>query len=284
MKIQCACGAKYSFDVTPGMLQTPVRFVCPTCGLDSSELVNELIRQELEQAPPAATASVPANAPVPVEPPPPPPRVTLRTSTTSQTAQATADAPQLCSKHPGQPTTHRCHVCQKPICPKCMELFGYVCSPLCKAKAESHGIEVPVYAGQKSVVERQHWRRVGGVAAAISAVVVAVVGVWFWYAWFGSRPKAVFSVRFTDPAYSGQSRLCGTNQFVFLHGGTLARCDLKMKKQIWSRELVDRKQVEAEAAAESKELEAASLRQAPMDRRAPPTLNKLIAFVQRSAE
>ncbi len=165
-----------------------------------------------------------------------------------------------------------------------MELFGYVCSPLCKAKAESHGIEVPVYAGQKSVVERQHWRRVGGVAAAICAVVVAVVGVWFWYAWFGSRPRPVFSVRFTDPAYFGQSKLCATNQFVFLHGGTLARWDLKTKKQVWSRELVDRKQVEAEAAAELKDLEAASLRQAPMDRRAPPTLNKLIAFVQRSAE
>ena len=46
MKIQCACGAKYAFDATPEMLQNPVKFVCPGCGLDSSDFVNELIRRE----------------------------------------------------------------------------------------------------------------------------------------------------------------------------------------------------------------------------------------------
>ena len=39
MKIQCACGTKYAFDITPDMAQNPVRFVCPACGLDSSEYV-----------------------------------------------------------------------------------------------------------------------------------------------------------------------------------------------------------------------------------------------------
>ena len=56
MKIQCACGAKYAFDATPEMLQNPVRFVCPSCGLDSSESVNELIRREFAGQTPAATA------------------------------------------------------------------------------------------------------------------------------------------------------------------------------------------------------------------------------------
>ena len=50
MKIQCACGAKYAFDATPEMLQNPVRFVCPSCGLDSSDFVNELVRRELADA------------------------------------------------------------------------------------------------------------------------------------------------------------------------------------------------------------------------------------------
>ena len=47
MKIQCPCGAKYAFDVSPEMAQTPVRFVCQACGADSSDVVNGLIRQEL---------------------------------------------------------------------------------------------------------------------------------------------------------------------------------------------------------------------------------------------
>ena len=57
MKIQCACGAKYAFDATPEMVENPVRFVCQNCGLDSSDFVNGLIRQELGLAKPAARAA-----------------------------------------------------------------------------------------------------------------------------------------------------------------------------------------------------------------------------------
>src|ERR1035441_10630875 len=93
-----------------------------------------------------------------------------------------------------------------------MELFGYVCSPLCKGKAEAQGIEIPVYAGQKSVVEARAWRRIFRVTAAICGVVAAVVGAWFWYAWFGSVPRTVWSVRFPERSYSGQSAFCGKDQ------------------------------------------------------------------------
>src|SRR2546428_11614351 len=63
MKIQCSCGMKYSFEVRPEMAARPIRFVCQACGLDSSDAVNELIRQQFGtveapvakvQAPPAA--------------------------------------------------------------------------------------------------------------------------------------------------------------------------------------------------------------------------------------
>ena len=33
MKFQCPCGAKFAFDIAPEMVQNPVKFVCPTCGL-----------------------------------------------------------------------------------------------------------------------------------------------------------------------------------------------------------------------------------------------------------
>jgi len=133
-----------------------------------------------------------------------------------------------------------------------MELFGYVCSPLCKARADSHGISVPVFAGQKSVAEARLWRKVGLVVGAVGLTFGAVVGLWFWYAWFGSTPKPSFSVRFEQPAYSGQSCVCTQDQIVFLHGDMLARHDMKQKKELWSCHLVDLKQIDAEVDAEMK--------------------------------
>src|ERR1043166_6936841 len=180
MKVQCSCGAKFAFELTPEMTINPVRFVCPACGLDSSEFVDGLVRRKLGQA------STPAGRVVPIDlaaqaasqvtslsmpqPAATRGRAALRVRIDAPAASATgvqpilskaeAQEPPLCPKHPGQVAAEKCRVCAKPICPKCMELFGYVCSPLCKAKADSHGIQVPVYAGQKSLVEARLWRRV----------------------------------------------------------------------------------------------------------------------------
>src|SRR5690242_7522106 len=49
MKVQCSCGAKHEFEISPVMVNSPVRFVCPACGLDSSEFVDVLVRRELGQ-------------------------------------------------------------------------------------------------------------------------------------------------------------------------------------------------------------------------------------------
>jgi hypothetical protein len=178
----------------------------------------------------------------------------------SQPAPSTEDSPEeapRCTRHAGQVANEHCFVCNKPICPKCMELFGYVCSPLCKAKADSNGIDVPVFAGQKSVAEARLWRRTGLIAGGISAVVLGVAGFWFWYAWFGSAPKPIFSVRFETPQMSGHSRLATNNQIIFLHGDMLARHDMGQKKEIWSRHLVDKKAIAAEVDAELKRIKIA---------------------------
>src|SRR6266850_93827 len=179
MKIQCSCGSRYTLDVTPEMANQPVHFVCSSCGLDASEYVTNLVRQELGASPAPAGIPVAAPAPIRVAAPvrvalpaapsasPAAPRLHIskpaHQSETALPAEAvptsSADAPVLCSKHPGQMATERCYMCQKPICPQCMELFGYVCSPLCKAKANSHGIDIPVYEGQSSVVEARAWRK-----------------------------------------------------------------------------------------------------------------------------
>src|SRR5262249_46652426 len=67
MKIQCSCGTKYSFDVTPEMARAPIRFVCQPCGRDSSDVVNQLVRQELGTVAPPAIARVDVTPPVAAE-------------------------------------------------------------------------------------------------------------------------------------------------------------------------------------------------------------------------
>src|SRR6266849_8972174 len=249
MKLQCSCGAKYSFEVTPGLAQKPAHFVCPACGLDVSGYLNELVRQELGASGPVAASETPAAGSSA-----PPLRVRVHMPVpAAAAAQESSDAEgRPCPKHPAEWATEKCYVCSKPICPKCMEIFGYVCSPFCRAKANSHGIEVPIYEGQQSVVEARQLRATVWAATAVAALVAVALGFWVWYKWFGSTPKEIFSVRLPGPVYSGQSQICGGNQIVFLHGGMLARYDMPQKKQIWTRELVDPNVVAYEVAREMK--------------------------------
>ncbi len=263
MKLQCSCGAKYAFDVTPDMAQNPVRFICPSCGLDSSEFVNSLVRQELGLSAPAAAHAAPPAAPgqpAAQATPRPAPVARVRIHTPepapAEAAPSDADEPPRCPKHPDQFVTDKCYICSKPICPKCMELFGYLCSPLCKGKAEAHGIKVPVFAGQKSVREARKWRRVGIAAGVAGGFVLVLLGVWFWWAWFGSVPKTYWAVRFPDRSYSGSTAFCGKDQIVFLHGDQLARYDMKKNEQVWSRRLVDPKEIDALVAREMKDMQA----------------------------
>ncbi len=243
MKLQCPCGAKYAFEISPEMVQNPVKFVCPTCGLDSSEFVNDMVRREFGVAAPAYAP--PVSLP-PAEAPAAAPRLKIAHSTAHAEKPAetppteTAPVSKYCQKHRGVLAEEKCTMCGKPICPKCMELFGFFCSPLCQNNADMRGIAAPVYAGQKFQKERQFWRHAGLIFGSIFALIVLLLGGWVWYAWFGSVPHNYFSVRFedNDRAYAGTTHVVGKDQIVFLHGGTLARYDLKTKKSIWSLELI----------------------------------------------
>src|SRR5438309_8614645 len=140
MKIQCSCGAKYVFEVTPDMLEKPVRFVCTSCGLDASEYVNNLVREELGQAPAegahdSARASLPAGEISGEDEPREFARAEscapsgiaagvassapLRVRHAPDPAKSEAPAPaesETCSKHYGVRTVARCYICSKPIC------------------------------------------------------------------------------------------------------------------------------------------------------------------------
>jgi len=192
---------------------------------------------------------------------------------------------RFCPKHPQERVTEQCRVCAKPICPKCMQLFGYVCSPRCKEKAELQGIEIPKFVGQRDEVERAKWNKMGLIVKLAALLIITMLGVWFWYAWFGSHPRTAFKVRFEDePAMSGASAVCKDSQMVFIHGDKLARYDLKTKKEVWLRHLVDKKKIEAEATKDIKEMQEAAAKSESEFPMKIPSLEKLTKMMIEGAE
>jgi hypothetical protein len=250
MKIQCSCGMKYAFDVTADMLANPVRFVCENCGADQSESVNQIIWQQF--GPPRNESVAESAAPLPApEATPPKVRVQIHTPTAPLAASpAPAAEVHMCVKHPGQLATEHCRVCHKPLCPHCMTVFGYVCSAFCKHQAEERGLDVPVYAGQSTLVHTQRMRSAGRLVFGIAGGVALVLGAYFWYVFAGSRPRVVMSVQFSAPAFSGAAKLLG-EEAALLHGGHLARYDLKTKKEIWGVDLIDTNQIAREAGEDA---------------------------------
>jgi len=276
MKFQCSCGEKFAFDVTPDMVQRPVSFVCPTCGQDSSAAVNEIIRQQFAVPAPAPTVLVPA-APVAATP-----HVRVHQAST---AVAGAAGPVGCPKHRGQLAHERCVLCGKPICPMCMKMFGYVCSPMCRQKAELSGMEIPEYELSNAVLERKYQRKLTTTILGIVGGLALIIGVWIWYLVIGSQPRPAYIARFNQPAYSGKIHLIGKNQLVVIHGGTLSRHDVSAEKQLWSASLVDRTKLLTEAQTDLREMEDA-LRRAQLagkntERYKLPTPEALMATLER---
>lgn len=58
IKIECACGQHYAFDVEPVNGRMPSQIACPACGADGTDAANDFISRQL--------AAVPAPAPSPV--------------------------------------------------------------------------------------------------------------------------------------------------------------------------------------------------------------------------
>src|SRR5689334_18103361 len=106
MKVQCSCGVKYEFEITPAMTSRPVQFVCPACGTDASDFVDSLVRRQLGQD------TKPPGEPVPVTGSatdiPQPPRLGLAASSVPKASEAAGSGTdaaaegQPCLKHPGQ--------------------------------------------------------------------------------------------------------------------------------------------------------------------------------------
>ena len=211
IKIQCQCGVKYALDVGAENLSNPVRFVCNQCGTDNSDALNQIVRQQFGGTQEPATI--------------------------------------VCHRHSDQPATSNCLVCKKPICPECMALFGHVCSAYCAGQAERAGVTLPIYEGQRDVIERHFWKKVRTVVYALLAVTAVLAGVALWYNFAGSRPKPSYIVKLSDKRNEGFCKFVGPNQILIHHGNNLTRYDLQRKREVWSAHLIDPEHIKELAGA-----------------------------------
>ncbi|MSU59428.1 MAG: hypothetical protein EXS35_14865 [Pedosphaera sp.] len=80
VKLECACGQRYAFDVEPYKGGMPARVACPACCVDGTSAANAFIAQALAAQPepviailpPPPVVFAPIGAAPPVPPPPPP--------------------------------------------------------------------------------------------------------------------------------------------------------------------------------------------------------------------
>ncbi len=281
IKVQCPCETRFEFEVEPVNGRMPMPISCPACGADATALANDLIKQQIAAAPairvtpvaapsPAARMHVAtASAPAPAAPAPPPAaKLSISKSHTAPAAAAqpappdsastdaeseAAPAGQPCPRHKGESSVETCVVCGKPICLKCMEQFGYVCSAYCRQQATLKRIYIPVYAHQKSVVSDKSHALAKRLTFAITVLVVGVLGFWFWYTWFARDPKIVYVVHIPKPDElshkyvppDGFYQLIGPGQLAIVKDKKLSVVNLARNKDFWSAPL----QSEAEAAA-----------------------------------
>ena len=263
MKIQCPCGAKYSFDVTPEMAVHPFQLTCPSCQTDLSAAVQPLILQVLGemQAQSLVVAAVAAPAvPTPALEPPAPVaapkmRVAVAVAKPAPALVASASAPEAaaiqCHRHPSTASVETCRVCKKPICPHCMTQFGYVCSAYCQTQAENHGIQLPEFAGQFKNTSARTARRFKMGMAGMTILIVGLIGSWAYYTFHLSKPHSRFTRFFETEGVSTTGRWADSKNLIVLRDGRLSRVEASTGKAAWEVQLISTNQFLSAAKAES---------------------------------
>jgi hypothetical protein len=228
----------------------PMPINCPACGADATSLANAVIQPQLN------ASSAPAAG--------------LRVSKSTHAAPAAtqtmhaAPAPDPsvlhCHRHPSEPAVETCRVCGKPICAKCMEQFGYVCSVYCRQQAEQKRMAVPACARQKNVVAARSFAIARVVTVAIVMLGVLAVGFWGWYTWVGRNPKVVFSLPIPKTDLNSDQpsppaeyyQLIAPGELLAIKARHVSLFDIREQHQIWSAALLTDAESEAIKAARAR--------------------------------
>jgi hypothetical protein len=210
----------------------PAEIFCPKCGADGTEYANQMIQQS------SAGENAVVAAPTMQKP-----RIQLHVAKPVSAAipSESADgmpAVERCHRHPRNAAVEHCVVCKKPICPECMQSFGFLCSVACRYRADQEKIRVPVYKLQKNAVEKTALRKHIAITASVLLVLFALIGAWFWYIMVGNKPRPFYSLKVSD-ASGTYAKFLGPNQILLLSRKHAALHDIKSKKDVWSTAIDD---------------------------------------------
>jgi len=248
IKIYCPCGAKFAFDVEPANGQMPVPIACPTCGQDATAMANEQIQAQLAPPPAPESAGEPPNKAKPSgrlhvalpgvetgQPGASALRLTVDRHEPAAHTETTAPRPSgSCPKHLGQPIVETCRVCGKPICRQCMAMFGYVCSAYCRNKAEAEGLDLPVYAQQRTVLERKARGRNKAVVAALLSILILAAAAGIYYKAYASKPRVVQMLPLaTEEFGGGYCKLLEDGTYIVLTSGKMSLHNTASDDAVW---------------------------------------------------
>ncbi|MDB6016143.1 MAG: Pyrrolo-quinoline quinone, partial [Pedosphaera sp.] len=130
----------------------------------------------------------------------------------------------------------------------------------CDQQAVSKKLRVPVYAQQKRVRQGQSNVKAKRLTFASIAVVLLLLGLWFWYAWFARDPKVVYTVATPHPDLgtikdtkpAGFYQLIGPGVLLSVKEKQLALYDVAAKKELWTARLQSEAEEQAIQAAKAK--------------------------------
>jgi hypothetical protein len=152
---------------------------------------------------------------------------------------ATAPPDEFCNRHTNKPAQAHCAVCGKPICADCMAIFGYLCSVVCRYEAESRGIDVPLYKGQRIQAERRASRWTNVIVLLIALLILAALGAWAWFSLSGSKPRLVATLSLTEPAANTRMMFLAPKQLLLVTGARAFVHDFSSGKDTWSTPFSD---------------------------------------------
>ncbi|MDB6056545.1 MAG: Pyrrolo-quinoline quinone [Verrucomicrobiales bacterium] len=276
LKLTCRCGTRFSFDVEPVNGLMPFTVACPTCGIDGTEAANQLLAQTGVAQKPQFTilSSTAATESAATAEPPAPyvPEVPASQKSKLRVAGAHAAAPtspptaaaaaatatgEMCNRHLDKPSAAHCTVCQKPICPECMSMFGYLCSVKCRYQAEQQGTRVPVYKFQKRSVEARQFRKGALITAGVVVIIFGLIAAWYWYDFSGSKPKLNYTLKVGSDR-SVHSQFLDENQLLIVSSDRAYVHDIKTDKDVWSTDLKDAPRPKPQAPAADGQTPAAA--------------------------
>ncbi len=169
IKVQCPCGAKYSFEVEPVEGRMPYAVTCPTCNADGTEAANKLI---------AAQAG--------------PPKLRVHI------AEPMAQAPAIPAAFPTLPA---------------------------------------VSSMERLRSERRQWRLMAWGAAAVGLLIVALLGAWGWFVFFGSKPRLEYSVKIPGPDSTWRAGFLGAGTILLVNPARATAHDVAKGRDLWSTAL-----------------------------------------------